>query len=43
MKDNLLAWIERISGRIYNWAWDNRWKERDPNEWTKAYKEWKKK
>ena len=32
IKDNLLAWIERISGRIHNWAWDKRWKERDQEE-----------
>jgi tRNA-dihydrouridine synthase B len=33
MKDKLLAWIERISGRIHNWAWDKRWKHRDRDEW----------
>ena len=41
--DNILAWIERISGRIHNWAWDKRWKYRDPNEWVKGYKKWKEK
>ena len=43
MKDKLLAWIERISGRIHNWAWDKRWKYRDPDEWIKVYKDLKKK
>ena len=42
MRDKLLAWIERISGRINNWAWDKRFKERDPSEWIKGYREWKK-
>ena len=42
MKDKLLGWIERVAGRIHNWAWDKRWKERDPNEWIKGYREWKK-
>jgi len=42
MKDKLLAWIERISGRIYRWAWKKRWKERNPDEWIKGYKELKK-
>ena len=43
MKDKLLAWIERISGRIHNWAWDKRFKDRDDKEWLKGYYEWKKK
>mgnify|MGYP003142199157 FL=1 len=42
LKDNCLHWIERISGRIHNWAWDRRWKHRDKNEWVKGYREWKK-
>ena len=42
MKDNILATIERISGRIHTWAWDKRFKKRDPNEWIKEYREWKK-
>jgi hypothetical protein len=43
MKDKLLAWIERVSGQIHGWAWDKRWKYRDRDEWTKGYREWKKK
>jgi len=43
MRDKLLVWIERISGRIHNWAWNKLWKERDPNEWLKGYRKWKKK
>ena len=43
MKDKLLAWIERISGRLHNWAWDKRWKKRDSDEWIKGYREFKKK
>jgi hypothetical protein len=43
MKDNILAWIEQISGRIHNWAWSKRWGKRDPDEWIKEYREWKKK
>jgi len=42
LKDSILHWIERISGRLHNWAWDKRWKERDHDEWIKGYKEWKK-
>ena len=43
LKDSILNWIEKTSGRIYNWAWDQRWKKRDPDEWIRGYKEWKKK
>ena len=43
IKDSILNWIERVSGRIHNWAWDKRFKYRDPDEWIKGYKEWKKK
>ena len=43
MKDKLLAWIERVAGQIHSWAWDKRWKYRDPVEWIKGYREWKKK
>jgi len=43
MIDYLLQLIEHWSGRLHNWAWDKRWKERDPNEWIKGYREWKKK
>ena len=43
LKDSILNWIEKTSGRIYNWAWDKRFKYRDPDEWIKGYKEWKKK
>jgi len=42
LKDSILHWIERVSGRIHNWAWDQRWKERDTEEWIKGYREWKK-
>ena len=42
MKDAALAWIERISGKIHNWAWDKRWKYHDSKEWIKGYREWKK-
>ena len=34
MRDRILAFIERTASRIHSWAWDKRWKERDPNEWT---------
>ena len=43
LKDSILNWIEKTSGRIYNWAWDKRFKYRDPDEWIRGYKEWKKK
>ena len=43
MKDAILAWIERTSGIIHNWAWDKRWKHRDKDDWLKGYREWKKK
>ena len=39
--DNILAWIERTSSKVHGWAWDKRWKSRDPNEWIKGYKKWK--
>ena len=42
MKDKLLAWIERVSGRLHNWAWDKRWKYRDSKEWMEGYRKWKK-
>ena len=43
MKDNVLRFIEIWCGRLHNWAWDKRWKERDHDEWKKGYREWKKK
>ena len=42
MIDYILHKIEKISGFLFNWAWDQRFKNRDPNEWLKEYKEWKK-
>ena len=42
LTDPLLSIIERYSGKINSWAWDKRWKQRDPNEWIKGYREWKK-
>jgi len=42
LRDNILRFIEVKSGRIHNWAWDKRWKERDSAEWLKGYREWKK-
>ena len=39
--DNILAWIERTSSKVHGWAWDKRWKSRDPNEWIKGYNKWK--
>ena len=42
VKDSILNWIEKTSGWIYSWAWDQRWKKRDSEEWIKQYKEWKK-
>jgi len=42
LKDNILRFIEVKSGQLHSWAWDQRWKERDPDEWTKGYREWKK-
>ena len=41
-KDNILRFIEVKSGQLHNWAWDKRFKERDPTEWIKGYREWKK-
>ena len=41
LKDSILNWIEKTSGRIYNWAWEKRWKDRKPG-WLKGYREWKK-
>jgi hypothetical protein len=41
MKDYILAWIEKWSSKINGWAWDKRFKTRDPNEWVKEYRKWK--
>ena len=30
LKDNILRVIENKSGQLHNWAWDKRWKKRDP-------------
>ena len=43
MKDKILSWIERTACCVQNWAWDKRFKYRDPKEWIKGYDEWKKK
>jgi hypothetical protein len=42
IKDSILNWIEKTSGRIHSWAWDKRWKERNSEKWMKEYREWKK-
>ena len=42
IKDNILRFIEIKAGRIHNWAWDKRWKERDSKQWKRGYREWKK-
>ena len=42
LKDNCLHWIEKTASRIQNWAWDKRFKTRDPNEWIKGYNRFKK-
>ena len=35
--DRILALIERYAGKLSNWAWDKRWKERDKKEdWVKG-------
>jgi len=41
LKDWILQIIERWSGKLHNWAWDKRWKERDPKEWVGEYRKWK--
>ena len=43
LKDSILNWIEQWAGKLHNWAWDRRWKDRDPKEWLREYREWKKK
>ena len=30
--DRILELIERYAGKLHNWAWNKRWKERDPKE-----------
>ena len=42
IRNSILNWIEIVSGRIHNWAWNKRWKERDPQVWARGYREWKK-
>ena len=35
--DRILELIERYAGKLSNWAWDKRWKERDKQkEWIKG-------
>ena len=41
-KDNVLRFIEVKAGQLHSWAWDKRWKQRDPDEWVKGHREWKK-
>ena len=41
--DTIYRLIEVYAGKLSNWAWDKRWKERDKKEdWVKGYREWKK-
>jgi len=42
LKDLSLNWIEKTSGRIHNWAWDKRWKERNSEKWIKDIENGKK-
>jgi len=42
IRDSILNRIEIVSGRIHNWAWNKRWKEKDPEEWIRGYRKWKK-
>ena len=41
--DTIYRLIETYAGKLSNWAWNKRWKERDKKEnWIKGYREWKK-
>ena len=40
--DTIYRLIEVYSGKLHNWAWDKRWKDRDQEKWLKEYREWKK-
>ena len=41
--DTIYRLIEVYAGKLSNWAWNKRWKERDKKEnWIKGYREWKK-
>ena len=40
--DPFLSIIETYSGKINSWAWTQRWGKRDPDEWIKGYRDWKK-
>ena len=42
MIDNLLGFIERVSGGVHNWAWTRRRRDTDPGTWIKEYRKWKK-
>tara|TARA_R100001086_G_C11712215_1_gene224482 strand:- start:399 stop:596 length:198 start_codon:yes stop_codon:yes gene_type:complete len=42
-RNRILAWIETTSSKINGWAWDKRWKERNPDEWIKGFRKWKSK
>ena len=41
MIENLIGWIEKVSGKINLWAYKNKFKTQE--DWVKGYKEWKKK
>ena len=41
--DKIYRLIEVYAGRLSNWAWDKRWRQRDKQkEWLKGYRKWKK-
>ena len=42
MIDYILHKIEKISGFLFNWAWELRRKGTPPEEWIKEYRRWKK-
>ena len=42
MIDYIYSLLEKYGGKISCWAWNKRFARRDPNEWIKGYKKWKK-
>ena len=41
MIENIIGWIEKVSGKINLWDYKNKFKTQE--DWVKGYREWKKK
>ena len=43
MRKKIFEIIYHWSSKMNVWSWNKLYKNRDPNEWIKGYKKWKKK